>query len=112
MAFHTPYKALIMKQVYSNESSFLANNVKNLLEEEGITTFIKNEFAQGAIGEIPVFDVWPEVWIANDADFEHATALINSLQHNTSGVDWVCSHCAEENDASFELCWKCQHVNP
>jgi len=101
-----------MKMVYSNESAFLANNVKNLLQAEEIESFIKNEFAPGAIGEISAFDAWPEVWILEDADFERAIKLIQSSQHNEDNPDWVCPACLEENCASFEVCWNCQHAAP
>jgi len=98
--------------VYSNESTFLANNVKNLLQAQAIESFIKNEFAQGAIGEISAFDAWPEVWVLEDADFDRAITLIEASQHNESSADWVCPACLEENSASFEICWHCQHAAP
>ena len=56
----------MMKLVYTNENPFLVSNAKNLIEAEGIGTFLKNEFAQGAVGETSAFDAWPEVWIFSD----------------------------------------------
>jgi hypothetical protein len=100
-----------MKMVYSNESLFLVNNVKNLIDAQGISTFIKNEFSQGAIGEISAFDAWPEVWIKNDKDLERATEIINELQSNNEGEDWVCQKCSEQNASSFEVCWNCGSEN-
>ena len=97
--------------VYSNESLFLVNNVKNLIDAQGISTFIKNEFSQGAIGEISAFDAWPEVWIKNDKDLERATEIINELQSNNEGEDWVCQKCSEQNAPSFEVCWNCGSEN-
>ena len=63
-----------MKMVYANESQFLVTNVRNLIEAQDIRTFLKNEFAQGAVGEISAFDSWPEVWVFEDSDFEQASA--------------------------------------
>ncbi|BAJ03096.1 putative signal transducing protein [Shewanella violacea] len=100
-----------MKMVYSNENSFLVNNVKNLIEAQGISTFIKNEFAQGAVGEISALDSWPELWVNNDADFESATEILASSQTCIKGEDWVCKSCAEKNAPSFEICWNCQCEN-
>jgi hypothetical protein len=99
-----------MKLVYSNENNFIVNNVKNLIEVQGIKTFLKNEFAQGAVGEVSAFDVWPEIWIVDDADFERAQLIVKSSQGNDN-VDWVCQSCSETNASSFELCWNCQHEN-
>tara|TARA_B110000467_G_C18031511_1_gene320966 strand:- start:235 stop:540 length:306 start_codon:yes stop_codon:yes gene_type:complete len=97
-----------MKMVYTNESHFLVNNVKNLLEAQEIKTFIKNEFAQGTVGEISAFDSWPEVWVFNDSDFDSAVEIVKSAKSNNKTADWVCQNCSEENDPSFEICWSCQ----
>jgi len=97
--------------VYSNESLFLVNNVKNLIDAQGISSFIKNEFSQGAIGEISAFDAWPEVWITDDADFERAIKIINESQSSDKGEDWICQQCSEQNAPSFEVCWSCGSEN-
>ena len=68
-----------MKMIYSSESSFLANNVKNIMEAQQIDTFIKNEFSQGAVGEISAFDAWPEVWVFNDEDYERALTIVEGI---------------------------------
>jgi len=98
-----------MKLVFTNESVFLVNNVKNFLEAQKIKVFIKNEYAQGAIGEISPFDSWPELWVVNDSDFARSMELINASQQSESSEEWQCKNCCEKNDTSFELCWKCQH---
>ncbi|TEW44304.1 putative signal transducing protein [Psychromonas algicola] len=97
-----------MKMVYSNESSFLVNNTKNLIEAEGINTFIKNEFSQGAMGEVSVFDSWPELWIFDDEDLPRALEIVSLSQNSVNKSDWVCQQCSEENPAAFDLCWNCQ----
>ncbi|MCW8833230.1 MAG: DUF2007 domain-containing protein [Colwellia sp.] len=97
-----------MKMVYSNENHFLANNIKNLIEAQGIKTFIKNEFSQGAVGEISAFDAWPEVWVYENSDFERAEEIVKSSQSSNDAADWLCHKCSEKNDPSFEICWHCQ----
>ncbi|SFF82366.1 DUF2007 domain-containing protein [Neptunomonas qingdaonensis] len=67
----------MMKLVYTNENSFSVSNAKNLIEAEGIGTFLKNEFAQGAVGETSAFDAWPEVWIFRDSDYERALSTLS-----------------------------------
>lgn len=96
--------------IYTNENHFLVNNIKNLIEAQGINTFIKNEFAQGAIGEISAFDSWPEVWVFDDADFDRATEIMKLSQNKSKTDDWVCTTCGETNDPSFEICWNCQSI--
>jgi hypothetical protein len=96
-----------MKMIYTNENQFLANNAKNIVECSGIATFLKNEFAQGAVGEIAAFDTWPEVWVIDDNDYEKAKAIIASSESASRRENWICNHCFEENDSSFEICWQC-----
>ena len=98
-----------MKIIYTNENNFLVNNIKNIIEAQGIEVFVKNEFAQGAVGEIPAFEAWPELWVVNDSDFDRAMEAVNSQQKTKDNSEWQCESCTEINDASFELCWKCQH---
>ena len=100
-----------MKLVYSNESLLLVSNIKNLIEGNDISTFIKNEFSQGAVGEVSAIDTWPEVWVKNDSDFDRAIAIVESSKNSISGEDWVCQNCSEENAPSFEICWNCQGDN-
>ena len=98
-----------MKLVYTHENRFLVHNVKNQMEASGIEVVLKNEFAQGAAGELSAFDSWPELWVVNDADLERAMDMVKSLQGmKEAGADWICNNCAESNDSSFEICWKCQ----
>ncbi|ABM03705.1 conserved hypothetical protein [Psychromonas ingrahamii 37] len=104
-------KYSIMKMVYTNESHFLANNVKNLIEAQEINTFLKNEFAQGAMGEISPLDSWPEVWVYNNSDFDRALEIATSSQSSSEKNDWICKNCSEKNDPSFEICWNCQREN-
>ena len=98
-----------MKLVYTNENLFLVGNAKNILETHGIEVMLKNEFAQGAIGELSAFDAWPELWLVNDTDYEKALEIIESASSNHGATEWICNHCQEKNDASFEVCWKCQN---
>jgi hypothetical protein len=98
-----------MKLIYSCENHFLIANAKNIVEGMGIATFIKNEFATGAIGEISAFDCWPELWIVNDSDYDKATEAIAAMTPSESASTWVCSQCLEVNEPSFEFCWNCQH---
>ncbi|WP_413698690.1 DUF2007 domain-containing protein [Psychromonas sp. KJ10-10] len=96
-----------MKLLYSNENLFMVTNVKNIMEAQGIDVFIKNEFSQGAIGEISAFDAWPEVWLFNEDDFQRATEVLEASAKLCDKEDWTCENCLENNASSFEICWNC-----
>jgi len=97
-----------MKLIYTHENGFLVNNVKNIIEANGIETVLKNEFSSGAIGEVAAIDAWVELWIMNDGEFEIAQTMITHMQSKADEPDWQCRQCDEENDASFDICWNCQ----
>jgi hypothetical protein len=100
-----------MKMFYTNESYLLVNSIKNIIETQEIQIFIKNEFAQGAVGEVSAFDTWPELWVFDDTDFDRAVAIVKSSYSSKQAVDWICKNCDETNDPAFEICWNCQSEN-
>jgi hypothetical protein len=82
--------------------------IKQLLDEKGIPCFVKNEFAIGAMGELSPMDVLPEVWINDPQWLPKAQQFIAEFEHQPTDLSpWICSHCKEQNGASFELCWQC-----
>lgn len=95
--------------VYTDENLFLVSNAKNIIDAVGITSFLKNEFAQGAVGEVSAFDCWPELWVLEDSDYNKAMAAIAASEKSVSMPDWICNQCGEKNDASFEVCWQCNY---
>jgi hypothetical protein len=98
-----------MKMVYTNENRFIVANASNILESQGIELILKNEFASGAIGEISAFDAWVELWVVDDSDYDKACKILAGALSEEGASEWLCKHCKEKNDASFETCWKCQN---
>ncbi|WP_448547877.1 putative signal transducing protein [Thalassotalea fusca] len=101
-----------MKMIYTHENRLMTHNIKNLLEAKGIEVTIKNDFLQGAVGELSAFDAWSEVWVVNEAQFDHAESIIKEGLSEQYHGSWTCSHCSESNEASFEVCWNCQTERP
>ncbi|MBT8108404.1 MAG: DUF2007 domain-containing protein, partial [Gammaproteobacteria bacterium] len=67
-----------MKKLTSSESLVTINHYKNVLESEGIPCQIRNEFLGGIAGEMPLQEVWPELWIVNNIDYDRAKQLIDA----------------------------------
>lgn len=80
---------------------------KSLLESEGITCFIKNEYPPAA-GELPPIAAIPELWVINDNQYEKAMKLIqeNSFYAQSSS-QWKCPQCGEQLEGQFVTCWHC-----
>jgi hypothetical protein len=96
-----------MKRVLSGSSLPDTTHFKNLLEHSGITCIIKNRELGGGLGDLPVLDCAPELWVPG-ADAGRAEALIrDSVRPAAHGTPWRCSQCGEDNEAQFAACWRC-----
>lgn len=66
----------------------------------------------GAIGELPLNECWPEVWINDERDSLAAEKIIDvALSNEKHNADWVCN-CGEHIEGQFELCWSCGNEMP
>lgn len=102
-----------MKKITSSDSLVTINHYKNLLTTEGIAAFIKNEHLGGILGEMPFQEVWPQLWVENDLDYDRAKQLIDaqSILDESPGAMWRCKNCKEENEGQFGACWACGEPN-
>jgi hypothetical protein len=97
-----------MKKVYRHESIAELGLIRGLLEHSGIDCLVKNEQLTGALGEIPVFECEPELWVIRDQDEQRALAIIERHLASWDGApEWVCRHCGERNEGQFGVCWHC-----
>lgn len=97
-----------MKKVTSADSLITINHYRNLLESEGIRARVRNEYLGSIVGEIPYQEVWPELWIENDLDYDRALQLIDgaTLIEESPRSPWRC-RCGTENEGQFGACWRC-----
>lgn len=103
---HFSYEVAVQK-VFTHENIAIVGTMRSYLEEKAIACELRNEFSSGVVGDIPFFDAWPELWVANE-DYPLALELISEVQQKaSSGADWLCHHCKESNPANFEVCWQC-----
>jgi len=97
-----------MKRVYAHDNYFFVFNIRNILENNGIRCEVRNDIMSSAAGEVPPIEVWPEVWVLHEADYEIAEQLIKeNLIGDPAATSWFCQKCGETNAPAFELCWKC-----
>ena len=99
-----------MKMVFTSQDSLLLNHMKNLLDNSEIACFLKNQFLTSGAGEIPPVEVWPELWIEEDTDYEAALAIIKNPPE--PGNSWQCPECGEWSEGQFSQCWSCGASRP
>ncbi len=101
-----------MKLVYTSDNRFLVGNARNLLQAQGFDVIMRNEHAVSAVGELPAFEAWPQVWVLQDEDYAPACAALESALSDKDAPPWHCSSCGEANDAAFDFCWQCREDRP
>jgi len=102
-----------MQQVFTDQNIALVGSIKSYLESHGIESQLRNEYSSSVMGEVAFFDVWPEVWVA-DNDAPQAKQLVEEMRRPApNGPSWQCRDCQESNPGSFEICWQCgQPLSP
>ena len=101
-----------MKKLTTSESLVTISHWKNLLESEGIRCELRNQHLGSIMGEMPFVEVWPQLWIVNDLDFDRAQQLLSAdAAAESPSESWQCHHCGEENEGQFAACWNCSTQN-
>ena len=97
-----------MQRVFTAATLLEAHLVQQMLEAEFIPSSVFNENAHGAAGELPITEVWPEVWVRDDHHHSEARSIIERYEAISCGETHVpCAQCGESNPGNFELCWYC-----
>ena len=97
-----------MLKIYSAANLPEAYLLLNLLQLAGIDAKILNTYAQGASGEIPFEQAYPQIWLEDERDKLLAESIISKYESTSADTEWVyCAKCGERNPAHFEICWQC-----
>ncbi len=100
-----------MKLVFDHIDFTIVGHLQSLLEAEGIKCEIRNLNASGTAGAVPVAQVYPELWVLDNADEARAKAIVKDYRDTASaapvGPDWTCPVCKEHVEGVFSECWNC-----
>lgn len=100
------------KRVFAHENLTMVHWARNLLAQNGIDSFIKNEFHASG-GHVGLISIPVELWVSDARDAVRAEKLLReNAGTGDAGASWRCPACGEENGESFELCWRCQTERP
>lgn len=65
-----------MQLLFTDKNPALVGLVREVLENAGFDVLLKNEF--NSVG-LPPYNLWQEIWIMNDADYDRAMAAIEAF---------------------------------
>ena len=97
-----------MKRVYTAANLAEAHLVRDLLQQAGVAVHVFNEYAMAAMGDVPMGSAYPQVWISQLHQEQHARAVIAEYENRpiTTTIK-NCVACGEASPGEFELCWNC-----
>ena len=97
-----------MKKVFVSADPLLVGYLCGILEARQIQCFTRNHHLAGAAGELPLNELWPEIWVLDDDDAAAAQRLIEAALAAPEHTDpWTCPGCGERLEGHFGACWRC-----
>jgi hypothetical protein len=98
-----------MQRLYVSQNLIDVESRKELLDQARIPATIKNQRSAMLGGEVPFVEVFPELWVLKDEDFERARTLLKDWEQAKplETTQWTCSGCGELHQKEFTTCWKC-----
>jgi hypothetical protein len=96
-------------KVHSAPHPFVLENLRNVLQLEGIASEVRTPFLGAARGDLPATECWSELWVVDDADVTRAMAVIRSSLEPAEHTEasWKCRTCGEQIEGQFGACWQC-----
>lgn len=95
-----------MKRVYRAASLVQVAHARNLLLMAGIHCELRNQYLAGAMGDLPLIETWPQLYV-EDADERFALSALARASQAPTGSPWTCPSCAEISEPQFLQCWRC-----
>lgn len=95
-----------MKRVFRAASLIQVAHARNLLLAAGIESELRNQYLAGAMGELPMLETWPQLYV-DDADEIRAIRVLGEAAAPKAGAPWVCAACGERLEPQFTSCWRC-----
>jgi len=91
----------------------LAGLFRERLAQEGVACLVRNDDLVSVMGEIPLVECFPELWVLDDETWPRAKLLLDAwLAAAVPQPHWNCPGCGEKLEGQFSSCWKCGRERP
>ncbi len=81
-------------------------HARNVLITAGIQCELRNQYLSGAMGDLPMIETWPQLYV-DDADERFALSALARASAAAPGAPWICEACGEQSEPQFTQCWRC-----
>jgi hypothetical protein len=95
-----------MKRVYRAASLLQVAHARNVLLAAGIQCELRNLYLSGAMGDLPMMETWPQLYV-DDNDEQFALSALKRASSVQVGSAWICAECHEQLEPQFTCCWRC-----
>jgi hypothetical protein len=95
-----------VKRVFRAASLLQVAHARNVLITAGIHCELRNLYLAGAMGDLPMMETWPQLYVA-DADEHYALSALRRAAAAAVGSPWICHECNEQLEPQFTCCWRC-----
>jgi len=95
-----------MIRVFRAASLLRVAHAQNLLTMAGIPSELRNQYLAGALGDLPMMETWPQLYVEEGDELPALRALARA-DVTTEGLHWECPHCGERLEPQFQECWRC-----
>jgi hypothetical protein len=99
-----------VKRVFRASSLLQVAHARNILIAAGIESELRNQYLAGALGDLPMLETWPQLWVEDPLEGAALRALEKASTAPT-GASWTCSECGEQLEPQFTTCWRCGAAN-
>ena len=86
-------------------------HARNVLITAGIRCELRNQYLAGALGDLPMMETWPQLFVEDD-DERFALSVLARAATATGGSPWACPECGEKLEPQFLQCWRCGADKP
>lgn len=99
------------KPLYLAANPVEAEIVKDFLVAHGIATRIQGSYAWGGVGELPLPEAYPRLYLEQESHRARALELLREYERGSAG-SWCCRGCGERSPDTFAVCWSCGSAAP